>query len=279
VFDGTVGMNEKAGMNEEELEKFIYTNIVRLFPDVQDATRKRVILKVDSGPGRMNVKMLARLRCMGIYVVPGVPNTTEVSQEMDQLYGLFKSLYRENLRALALHRQTCEQPINMTDIPLIIFGRTVTGKNKANGKNMTTTLRDAFAESFSKEKCKACWEKVGAVPLTRHCLKSEGVRHELVVDENGVIDMDGNPTAVYLQSLEAHNKLCCDILLSNGFDSNPLRKKAPVIKKDSATAPVTVPMSRERQDAIQNARTAGQLFHATKGDHIGTDDFFGTRAS
>ena len=47
----TLGMNEKAGMNEVELKKFMETNIGRLYPDVRDVERKRVILKVDSGPG------------------------------------------------------------------------------------------------------------------------------------------------------------------------------------------------------------------------------------
>ena len=97
----TFGMNEKAGMNAVELDKYIANAILPLFPDIEDAPLKRVIVKADSGPGRMNVDMLARLRLQGLYMVPGVPNTTGVTQETDQNYGPFKSGYRSNIRQLS----------------------------------------------------------------------------------------------------------------------------------------------------------------------------------
>lgn len=100
----TFGLNEKAGMNAIELHKYISKAILSLFPDVSDEPLKRVIIKLDSGPGRMNVDMLAELRLKGVYVIPGVPNTTHVTQETDQNYGLFKSTYCTNLRLLAQAR-------------------------------------------------------------------------------------------------------------------------------------------------------------------------------
>ena len=57
-------------------------------------------MKVDSGPGRTNIEMLAYLRVLGIYCVPSVPNTTQVSQETDQSYDLFKTIFRTNLEVL-----------------------------------------------------------------------------------------------------------------------------------------------------------------------------------
>ena len=80
-------MNEKAGMNEVEFEKYITKAILPLDPGVEDQPRKRVILKVGSGPGRMNVGMLARLKALGVYLNPGVPNTTHVTQENVELKG------------------------------------------------------------------------------------------------------------------------------------------------------------------------------------------------
>jgi hypothetical protein len=57
----TFGLNEKAGMNDTKLDKNITNSILLLFLDISDTPGSRVILKVDSGPGQMNVKMLARL--------------------------------------------------------------------------------------------------------------------------------------------------------------------------------------------------------------------------
>ena len=43
-----------------------------------DLPRKRVMVKCDSGPGRLNVEILARMKFFGFYLYPGVPNTTAV---------------------------------------------------------------------------------------------------------------------------------------------------------------------------------------------------------
>ena len=45
---------------------------------------KWVIIKVDSGPGRLNKTLLARLRNVGFILYPGMPNTTAVIQETDR---------------------------------------------------------------------------------------------------------------------------------------------------------------------------------------------------
>jgi hypothetical protein len=43
---GVFAMNEKGGMHEVKLEKYIITAIVSLYPDLRD-----IIVKADSGPG------------------------------------------------------------------------------------------------------------------------------------------------------------------------------------------------------------------------------------
>ena len=82
-------------MNDEEFEKYVITNLTHLYPDVADSPGLRVILKVsvDSGPGRMNNRLLAKLRARGWYLHPGVPNTTVITQETDQMFGEFKSKF------------------------------------------------------------------------------------------------------------------------------------------------------------------------------------------
>jgi len=97
----TWGFNEKASMNEEELDKYITNSILPLYPDVCDCERKRVIIRCDTGPGRSNVAMLAKLRSLGVYLVPGVPNTMHVMQETDWNYGRFKLDFCFNLSVLS----------------------------------------------------------------------------------------------------------------------------------------------------------------------------------
>ncbi len=69
-------MNEKGGMDEDKFEKYIFVNIVSLYPDAEDVPGKSVCIKLDSGPGQINAKLMAWLRLLGFYVFPGVPNTT-----------------------------------------------------------------------------------------------------------------------------------------------------------------------------------------------------------
>jgi len=258
----TFGMNERGGMNSIELDKYIKKAILPLFPDVEDNPGKRVLLKLDSGPGRMNLDMLADLRLQGVYVIPGVPNTTHVTQETDQNYGLYKSIYRENLETLSEARQRIRKRIFVSDLPLLVFG----------GYDYLTkaTLKNAFERAFSVSMVLSCWKKCGAVPLTRLPLQSKDVRHRLAVD--------GSPQtqeAERLKEIQALNEFHCNFLTAQGFMGSALRKMAPRLRKTPPA--VTVPQSRERIIAIKNAKAAGQMFFATGGQHLNSDEFFQAR--
>ena len=260
----TFGMNEKAGMNEVELMKYIKKAILPLWPDVADRPGKRLILKVDSGPGRMNMSMLAELRLLGVYLVPGVPNTTHVTQETDQNYGPFKTYYRTNLELLAEYRFGRHETLKMNDIPLLVFGAELDG----------LVLSNAFEMSFSRERNLACWRKVGAVPLTRACLASDQVRREVVINSEGSYDLTVDPEVALLHSLAMHNRLCCDLLASSGFDADQLRNELSKVDEAKKRSAVTAPRSRERQDALMRSRSAGNHFHHTNGEHLNSDDVF-----
>jgi hypothetical protein len=87
--DCTFGLNAKGGMDQDEFEKFMMLSLVDRLGEIlgaADLPRKRVMVKCDSRPGRLNVELLARMKFLGFYLYPGVPNTTAVSQEMDQNY-------------------------------------------------------------------------------------------------------------------------------------------------------------------------------------------------
>ena len=263
--DCTYGMNKKGGMTTIELSKYIKINIMPLFPDVEDTVGKRVVIKVDSGPGRNNIAMLAGLRVRGIYMCPSVPNTTQVTQEADQLYGPFKHYYRENLRLLSKERfeSNPRDTMKITDLGLLVFGR--------KGTNQLVHLRNCFEESFSKERCLGSWSKCGAVPLTRSVLQSRHVRHEINVGKDGTELPQDDPEAAKYLELQRSNHFACDYLNTFGFDGNQLRSLAPR-KPDRET--LTVRHSKARVKTLLGVHTAGGHFHATGGEHLNSDDVF-----
>ncbi len=89
--------NEKGGMDEEEFAEYLFNSIVPLFSPAKDKPGHCVLLKVDSGPGRMNLNLLLKLRLLGFVLYPCVPNTTHVTQETYQNYGPFKTQFLSNL--------------------------------------------------------------------------------------------------------------------------------------------------------------------------------------
>ncbi len=79
----TFGQNEKGGMDKVEFEKYLLNSIVPLYLDGKNMPGHLVLLKVDSGPVRMNIRLLSKLQCLGFILYPGVPNTTHMTQETD----------------------------------------------------------------------------------------------------------------------------------------------------------------------------------------------------
>jgi len=69
-------------MNVEAFYDFMMEHICPLYPRAKDSIGRRVLIKIDSGPGRFNPELQERLRLLGFYLVPGVPNGTEAGQEM-----------------------------------------------------------------------------------------------------------------------------------------------------------------------------------------------------
>ena len=137
-------MNEKGGIDGLIFFKYLETVVMPLFPDAQDKLGKKVLLKLDSRPRRTNIEMLATLWLSGFYLYPCMPNTMSVSQETVQNYGLFKSIYRENLDTMTKAQDASGKPIKIPIhmIGLLVFG----GKNCINKED--TVLKNAFAESF-----------------------------------------------------------------------------------------------------------------------------------
>ena len=153
----TFGQNEKGGMDDIEFEKYLMNSIVPLFPHAKDKKGHRVLLKVDSGPGQLNLKLLAKLRLLGFILYPCVPNTTHVTQETDQNYGPFKTQFLKNLDLIVderlLKKETLSLQPKLVGLPLFL------------GVDWETNLQlelGAFQKGFKREKGLNAWKKVGA---------------------------------------------------------------------------------------------------------------------
>jgi len=256
------GQNEKGGMNDEEFEKYLMNSIVPLFPHAKDKKGHRVMLKVDSGPGRLSLKLLAKLRLQGFILYPCVPNTTHVTQETDQCYGPFKTQFLSNLDLIVDARLLLKKSLSLQPkfVGLPLFG----------GVDHETELQvelGAFQKGFTRSKCLAAWKKVGAATaegVTRACLNNKQVMMSLGGNE------DENSRTRW--SIQNANDLAIHALTQGGYDAQWL--KATLEEKREEERQITQPNTVERRQALVNVRTHGGRFHVTGGMHVTSDDFF-----
>jgi hypothetical protein len=195
--DSFYAVRPRGSMDDTLLNEYIENVIVPLYPNMHktavfdERTGKLnqgpVILKVDAGPGRIvsSEKILAHRAALferGLIILMGLPNATSVQQEMDALYGPFKSatyargeqVVQEKLRVRGLARRNGERlpcavlNLDFSDLPTIV-----------NGTADDINSNRPFNTHFTKEKILWSWAKVGFVPFTRSCLENKRVRKEL----------------------------------------------------------------------------------------------------
>ena len=79
------------------------------------------------------------MRILGFVLYPGVPNTTAFSKETDQNYGLFKSVFIENLEQLTHFCNETNNPVSLQPwiVGLVVFG----GYEEVSGR---TVSKNAF---------------------------------------------------------------------------------------------------------------------------------------
>jgi len=171
-------------MDDEEFKQYIGNSILPLYPNTRDKPGHRLLLKCDSsGPGWLQVELLAQLRFLGVYLYPCVPNTTAVTQETDWTYGMFKSQYRANLVLLdKLVRQDKTVFVPQHKHGLLVFGKV--------DLDTGLELPSAFELGFSRQHCLESWAKIGAAPLTRKCLdepQALGMENDMIDGESGAL--------------------------------------------------------------------------------------------
>jgi hypothetical protein len=254
----TIGANEKGGMDEVEFAKYVAIVLPKLYLDAAPEKGKWVILKCDGGPGRMSLDLLALLRLDGFHLFPGVPNTTAVTQETDQNYGPFKGAYARNLDAL-VDEQIAQG--KTTSIPAWMVGLIVFG-----GCDPETKLElpeSAFGVGFSEKACKHAWEKVGAAPLTRACLKDKRVRRSMG---------DGlEEEQLMYRLIQEANDVATFTLTMCGYNGTVLAQQ---IMPREEIKQLTEEHSLERQLLLKNATTHGKKFTVLGGQPLTTDDLF-----
>ena len=218
----------RESMDDSLFNDYVERVVLPLFPNINKTAKfdpltgkllcGPVLLKVDSGPGRMiaNMQSLskrAEFLEQGLFILMGLPNATSVNQEMDALYGAFKSatyargelILTERLRLKGLQNsaraaaavtpveeqggadddeeggeQDGAAPVGGRDRNTILVSMGFDDlATVVNGKQDDEIGMKPFATNFTKEKILASWSKVGFVPFTRNCIKSKKVRHEL----------------------------------------------------------------------------------------------------
>jgi hypothetical protein len=265
-FDVPFACNEKGGMDSKTFKAWSERCLRTYFPDAADTKGKRVIAKSDSGPGRQCVEYLMEARIEGWYQYPGVPNGTENGQEMDQLFAAFKRIAYENRELLYKARWRIESEkavLSKADCIIIVFGGTI---ELSDGSHLN--LRNAFALAFTAEKIRHARVKCGYCPATRNALMSDRIRHEVYESDDG-IDEERDPLGVLYDELEKQNHAVVNSLVTKGYISaTNLRRcidRITARQVEGRESVATEPHTRERQELLMRATTAGQFFRATLG--------------
>ncbi len=262
VWSCTIGLNEKGGMNNKEFDRYIDNSIMPLYPDLEDMPGKRVLLKVDSGPGRNRRDLLNKAWFRGVYLFPGLPIATSVQQEMGINYGLFKSVVRSNLKiiATACHSAQKSMLLGPSTFGLIVYGGVC--------PILKVMCKNAVDSAFNVKSNLHSWAEVGAVPLTMNCLENKKVGHD------GTDRDDPNFNAFL--DVQSQNDYSTTQLTMMGYKGEMLRAQYQEDKVQAlrAAAPVMVPHTRECQEALAAATTHGKKFFMTGGEHITSDDMF-----
>jgi hypothetical protein len=178
----------------------------------------------------------------GIYLFPTVPNSSAVTQEMDQCYGPFKSGVRKNLDILFQDQLQFQKfAVHRNDIGLIVFGGAL---------ESGCHLKNVFKSSFSVDANQQAWKKVGAIPLTHACLADAEVRHEVTIKASGTVinqEEGGDPLACLYDDLDRSNKVFVDFLVEWGYKRGDLFSASVTWHDmDKAQERITEPHSQAR---------------------------------
>ena len=195
-------VRSRGSMDDSLLTDYINQVVLPLYPNISKTTAFEpttgkllhgpVILKLDSGPGRIvashdSILQREALAEMGLIIMSGLPNATSVQQEMDALYGAFKSatyargelVLMDKMRKRGLAARNGNARVAAAAAASILTLGFEDLATIVNGNADDDLSGRPFDKNFTKEKIIQAWCKVGFVPFTRNCLSHKKVRHEL----------------------------------------------------------------------------------------------------
>jgi hypothetical protein len=258
--DCVFAVSQKGSMTNDILQNWLGQQFISYFPDVQDSPGHRVFLKLDTGPGRQTSQFLGRARVEGVEVVPGLPNGTEMGQEMDQLFGPFKQgVYRSRDKLIAFKGK-----ITKEDVGYLIFGGII---HHEDGKEIE--LENAFEKYMSREHIRAARLKCGYCPATRNALHSPKLRSEII--EDGADSEFSDPFIDVLLEAERINHEAVEKLVARGYKHAVEAKRSAnrvTANERLGFGVTTEPNTEERRALLKKARYAGDYFHITGGGGV-----------
>ena len=261
--DCVFAVSSKGSMTNDILHRWLGEHFVTYFPTVCDLPGQRVWLKLDTGPGRQTSEFLSRARVEGIDIAPGLPNGTEMGQEMDQLFGPFKNSVYRNRKLLV----NAKGKLDKSDIGNIIFGGDVVISDTE-----TLRLEKSFEKFLSVEHIQNARVKCGYCPATRNALLDPKLRSEVVEDKEGarVHDKHSDPFTEALIGIEQLNHQVVKELVEKGYTyaADAKRNAMRVKKKDDTGRATTQPNTNERRALLGKVRYAGDFFHVTGGGGV-----------
>ena len=117
--------------------------------------------------------------------------------------------------------------LQISDLPLLVFG----GKDD---KHTIAMVEYHVDRESSVDSNIACGEKCGTIPLAWSMLLSDQMRHQVVLEEDSITDVDKKPHALLLSNMELEIKIYWSILVSKGFDGELLRLDDPRVMNNNS---------------------------------------------
>ena len=238
------------------------------YPDAQDIPGKRILIKSDGGPGRDNPNYLATARLNGFLHYPGLPNGT-LFQELDQIFGAFKTKLDKNRAAIWLKRYALcrsKAKVGISDMPSILFGGPVTFPDAT-----AIVLPNAVALTLDPKHLESGCKKCGYIPATRIALDSGKLRQEIILDEDGTLSETANDSreTKILLCMEKLNHDMVTKLSEAGYKlAINLKRSLNLVSAEQTKARevvLTKPGTTARIRQLVNAKTAGDFFRVTNG--------------
>ena len=152
-------------MDEAECVTYTRNSIFPLYPNCRDVPDKHVLIKLDSLPGWWNIVPLTELRANGFILWPGVPNSTDVTQELDRNYRTFNTALRQFLDRVV--HQTITKKLYVSLIPILVGLIISYGIYPKTGYK---AKESPFKIGFSWQACFNTCTNIGACPLIMNCV-------------------------------------------------------------------------------------------------------------